>query len=54
MVLVVALEGDAASNLYTGPNTEDTLTIVEAAAFKPGIVIAQVNKLIDKVQRVDV
>ncbi len=54
IVLVAALEGDADGNLYTGPNTEDTPTIVEAAAFKSGIVIAQVNKLVDKVQRVDV
>ena len=54
VVLVAALEGDAAGNLYTGPNTEDTPTIVEAAAFKSGIVVAQVNKLVDKVQRVDV
>ena len=54
VVLVAALEGDADGNLYTGPNTEDTPTIVEAAAFKSGIVIAQVNKLVDKVQRVDI
>ena len=54
IVLVAALEGDAEGNLFTGPNTEDTPTIVEAAAFKSGIVIAQVNKLVDKVQRVDV
>ena len=54
IVLVAALEGDADGNLYTGPNTEDTPTIVEAAAFKSGIVVAQVNKLVDKVQRVDI
>lgn len=54
VVLVAALEGDADGNLYTGPNTEDTPTLVEAAAFKSGIVIAQVNKLVDKVQRVDI
>ena len=54
IVLVAALEGDAEGNLFTGPNTEDTPTIVEAAAFKSGLVIAQVNKLVDKVQRVDV
>ena len=30
---------------FTGPNTEDTPVIVEATAFKRGIVIAQVNEL---------
>ena len=34
-------------NLYTGANTEDTPTIVEATAFRDGIVIAQVNELVD-------
>ena len=34
-------------NLYTGPNTEDTPAIVEATAFSGGIVIAQVNELVD-------
>ena len=32
-------------NLYTGPNTEDTPAIVEATAFRGGIVIAQVNEM---------
>ena len=44
----------AAGNLYTGPNTEDTPAIVEATAFKRGIVIAQVNELVDTVPRVDI
>ncbi len=54
VVLVCAEEGDADGNLYTGPNTEDTPTIVEAAAFYDGIVIAQVNRVVDKVRRVDI
>ena len=33
---------------YTGPNTEDTPVIVEATAFKRGIVIAQVNELSER------
>ena len=37
----------AHGNLYTGPNTEDTPAIVEATAFKSGIVIAQVNEIVD-------
>ncbi|MBP2306520.1 malonate decarboxylase subunit alpha [Azospirillum melinis] len=51
--LVAAQAADAAGNLYTGPNTEDTPVIVEATAFKRGIVIAQVNELVDSVPRVD-
>jgi malonate decarboxylase alpha subunit len=54
VVLVCAEEGDADGNLYTGPNTEDTPVIVEAAAFHDGIVIAQVNKIVDKLPRVDI
>src|SRR6202012_4883911 len=53
-VLVCAEQADAAGNLYTGPNTEDTPVIVEAAAFHDGIVIAQVNQVVDKLPRVDI
>ena len=35
---------DRDGNLYTGANTEDTPTIVEAAAFRDGIVIVQVER----------
>src|SRR6185436_20876670 len=45
--LVAAHSADAQGNLYTGPNTEDTPVIVEATAFSGGIVIAQVNELVD-------
>jgi len=48
VALVAAQSADAQGNLYTGPNTEDTPAIVEATAFKNGIVIAQVNELVDK------
>ena len=41
-------------NLYTGYNTEETPTIVEAAAFKDGIVIVQVNEVVDELPRVDI
>ncbi len=54
VALIAAQMADAAGNLYTGPNTEDTPAIVEATAFKNGIVIAQVNELVDKVPRVDI
>jgi malonate decarboxylase alpha subunit len=54
VALVCAEKGDVNGNLFTGPNTEETPTIVEAAAFHQGIVIAQVNELVDALPRVDV
>ena len=54
VALIAAVSADRDGNLYTGPNTEDTPTVVEATAFKDGIVIAQVNELVDKVPRVDI
>ncbi|MDQ1003467.1 malonate decarboxylase alpha subunit [Neobacillus niacini] len=54
VALVAADKADAAGNLYTGPNTEETPTLVEAAAFRDGIVIAQVNELVDELPRVDI
>jgi malonate decarboxylase alpha subunit len=54
VALIVADEADRDGNLYTGPNTEDTPTIAEAAAFRGGIVVAQVNKIVDRLPRVDV
>ena len=52
--LVCAQSADAYGNLYTGANTEDTPAIVEATAFKSGIVIVQVNEIVDVVPRVDI
>jgi malonate decarboxylase alpha subunit len=54
VALICAQAADAEGNLYTGPNTEDTPAIVEATAFRGGIVIAQVNQLLDAVPRVDI
>jgi Malonate decarboxylase, alpha subunit, transporter/Malonyl-CoA decarboxylase C-terminal domain len=39
VALIVARQADRDGNLYTGPNTEDTPTIVEATAFKSGIFV---------------
>lgn len=47
VALVAAYKADKHGNLYTGPSTEDTPAIVEPTAFKNGIVIAQVNELVD-------
>ena len=52
--LIAVQAADRAGNLYTGPNTEDTPAIVEATAFKSGIVIAQANEIVDRLPRVDV
>ena len=54
VALVVAEAADRHGNLYTGANTEDTPAIVEATAFKSGIVIAQVNRIVDHLPRVDI
>ncbi|NMM37678.1 MAG: malonate decarboxylase subunit alpha [Glaciimonas sp.] len=52
--LIAAEAADRHGNLYTGPNTEDTPAIVEATAFRSGIVIAQVNQIVDVLPRVDI
>ena len=54
VALVAAQAADRNGNLYTGPNTEDTPVIAEATAFASGIVIAQVNELLDTLPRVDI
>lgn len=54
IALVAADKADAQGNLYTGANTEETPTIIEATAFKDGIVIVQVNELVEELPRVDI
>ncbi len=54
VVLVCAEQADLQGNIYTGPNTEDTPVIVEAAAFHDGIVVVQVNRVVDELPRVDI
>src|ERR1700761_1906303 len=54
VALIVADKADRHGNLYTGPNTEDTPTIAKAASFRGGIVVAQVNEIVDRLPRVDV
>ncbi|MDE3009886.1 MAG: malonate decarboxylase subunit alpha [Pseudomonadota bacterium] len=54
VALVAAQLADREGNLYTGPNTEDTPAIVEATAFRDGIVIAQVNAVVDRLPRIDI
>ncbi|MDL2258942.1 malonate decarboxylase subunit alpha [Eubacteriales bacterium OttesenSCG-928-K08] len=54
VALVAAYQADKNGNLYTGFNTEDTPVIVEATRFKQGIVVAQVNEIVDELPRVDI
>ena len=54
VALIAAYQADREGNLYTGSNTEDTPVIVEATRFKQGIVVAQVNEVVDKLPRVDI
>ena len=54
VALVCAEKADLAGNLYTGANTEDTPTIVEATAFRHGIVLVQVNEVVAELPRVDI
>ena len=54
VAMVAAVSADRQGNLYTGANTEDTPAIVEATAFKDGLVIAQVNEIVDHLPRVDI
>jgi malonate decarboxylase alpha subunit len=54
VALLVADKADRNGNLYTGPNTEDTPTIAEATAFRGGVVVVQVNEIVDRLPRVDI
>jgi malonate decarboxylase alpha subunit len=54
VALVCAEQADRQGNLYTGPNTEDTPTIVEATGFHDGMVLVQVNEIVDELPRVDI
>src|SRR3977135_4424403 len=54
VALVVADKADRHGNLYTGPNTEDTPMIVEAAAFSGRVAGAAVHEIVEQLPRVDV
>ena len=57
VVLSAGFMADREGNIYTGPSTEDTPALIEPAAFSDGIVIVQVNQLVDDVKdlpRVDI
>ncbi len=54
VALVCAAKADRSGNLYTGANTEDTPAIVEAAAFRHGVVVAQADEIVEELPRVDI
>ncbi|MDN3235785.1 malonate decarboxylase subunit alpha [Pseudomonas sp. WAC2] len=47
VVLSAGFKADRHGNIYTGASTEDTPALIEAGAFSDGIVIVQVNELVD-------
>ncbi len=52
--LISAEKADVEGNLYTGANTEETPTIIEATAFKDGIVIVEAKEIVKKLPRIDI
>lgn len=54
VALISAEQADVHGNLYTGANTEETTSIVEATSFKSGLVIAQVNEIVTQLPRIDI
>ena len=54
VALLAGFQADRHGNIYTGPSTEDTPALVEPTAFSDGIVIFQVNEIVDELPRVDI
>jgi len=57
VALLAGFKADRHGNIYTGPSTEDTPAIIEAAAFCDAVVIVQVNELVEEttdLPRVDI
>jgi len=54
VALVAAEQADHEGNLYTGANTEETALICEATRYAKGVVVAQVNRIQDRLSRIDI
>jgi malonate decarboxylase alpha subunit len=54
VALIAAAQADRAGNLFLAANTEETPAIVEPTAFYDGIVIAQVNQIVETLPRIDI
>lgn len=52
--LLMADKADREGNLFTGANTEDTPAIIEATNFKDGVVVVQVNEVVERLPRIDI
>ncbi len=52
--LLTAEMADKQGNIYTGFTTEETPVLAEAARFKDGVILIQVNEIVDKLPRVDI
>ncbi|MCW8386363.1 malonate decarboxylase subunit alpha [Fluoribacter dumoffii] len=52
--LLMADKADRQGNLFTGANTEETPALVEATNFKNGVVVVQVNEVVEQLPRVDI
>lgn len=54
VALIAAAQADRDGNLFLAANTEETPAIVEPTAFSDGVVVAQVNEIVDALPRVDI
>lgn len=54
VALIAAAQADRQGNLFLAANTEETPAIVEPTAFFDGIVLAQVNEIVDTLPRIDI
>jgi malonate decarboxylase alpha subunit len=52
--LLMADKADNEGNLFTGANTEETPALIEATNFKNGVVVVQVNEVVERLPRVDI
>ncbi|WP_392536441.1 malonate decarboxylase subunit alpha [Legionella sp. 227] len=52
--LLMADKADRQGNLFTGANTEETPALIEATNFKNGVVVVQVNEVVEHLPRVDI
>lgn len=53
VALIAAAQADREGNIFLAANTEETPAIVEPTAFFDGIVLAQVNEIVDTLPRID-
>lgn len=52
--LLMADKAEKYGNLFTGANTEETTSMIEATNFKNVVVVVQVNEVVDQLPRVDI